>query len=96
MHKWKRYLCISYSYENPLIPFRKKEIKQIMTKDTINFASISPSTDLFPVESFKSIVNEILEGIRAMLLAIKKVKDMKSCRSLLRIALNHMVFYYRR
>ena len=32
-----------------------------MTKDTINFASISPSTDLFPVESFKSIVNEILE-----------------------------------
>lgn len=45
------------------IPFEeKKEIKQItMTKDTINFASISPSTDLFPVESFKSIVNEILE-----------------------------------
>lgn len=40
----------------------KKEIKQIMiTEDSINFASISPSTDLFPVESFKCIVNEILD-----------------------------------
>lgn len=29
--------------------------------DTVNFASMSPSTDLFPVEDFKSAFNEILE-----------------------------------
>ena len=33
----------------------------MITEDSINFASISPSTDLFPVESFKCIVNEILD-----------------------------------
>ncbi|WP_058485510.1 MocR-like pyridoxine biosynthesis transcription factor PdxR [Defluviitalea phaphyphila] len=38
------------------------QLKQItITKNTINFASISPTTNLFPVEDFKEVFNQVLE-----------------------------------
>ncbi|WP_341877470.1 PLP-dependent aminotransferase family protein [Defluviitalea saccharophila] len=49
---------------SPLFPEQDKNTlhKEVsISKNTINFACISPSTDLFPVEDFKSVLNEVLE-----------------------------------
>lgn len=52
---------------SPIIqePNKDIQLKQItMTKNTINFASISPTTDMFPVDDFKLVLNEVLDRDR--------------------------------
>lgn len=49
---------------SPLVQEQNRDLqfKQItITNNTVNFASISPSTDLFPVDDFKTVLNEVLE-----------------------------------
>jgi len=48
----------------PVLPEKDHDLKlkQIsISKNTINFANISPPTDLFPVKDFKEMFNEVLE-----------------------------------
>lgn len=49
-------------YEEDILLMNNSEIR--ITEKTINFASATPTTDLFPVEDFKLALNEVLDRDR--------------------------------
>ena len=43
-------------------------------ENTINFASATPTPELFPVDDFKNALNEVLDRDKGLLLATRKVR----------------------
>lgn len=72
--------CPTFAYEES-DDLRMMERGQISVKgDTINFASATPTPDLFPVENFKALVNRVLDRDKGDVFGYQQIQGFQPLR----------------
>jgi len=81
------YVASSTRQEQPLQPRDETEHLKMMEKgqiqvkeDTINFASTTPTPDLFPVDSFKALINRVLDRDKGEAFGYQQVQGYQPLR----------------